>query len=296
MRKIGKGIKKYGMAYLFILPALILISIFMLIPLARSFYLSVFKWNGMREPKFVGMKNFVSMIRDPKFSEALTNTLIYMCFTVALTIIIGMLLAIVIERRLKGWKAYKFIYYIPVMMSITVVATLFAKIYEPNYGILNSLLGFLGLDFLKQAWLGNPATVLGSIIFTSVWQYSGFTMILFLVAFEGISPDIQEAATLEGVTEPQRIRYITLPCVKRIIFVTIMLQMIFSFKSFDIIWVMTKGGPGTSSEILGTLLYKTAFNYQDFGYASAIAVIMTVIIGTISLFYMKLSNLGGQEI
>ncbi|MEG2698822.1 MAG: sugar ABC transporter permease, partial [Ruthenibacterium sp.] len=221
--------------------------------------------------------------------------LLYMVFTVAFTVIIGLLLAIVIERRFKGWKIYKFIYYIPVMMSITVVATLFAKIYEPSYGILNSLLGFLNLDFLKQAWLGDPKMVLPSIIFTSVWQYSGFTMILFLVGLEGISPDIHEAATLDGVTELQRIRYITLPCVKRIIYVTIMLQMIFSFKSFDIIWVMTKGGPGTSSEVLGTLLYKTAFNYQDFGYASAIAVVMTVIIGSISLIYMKMSQIGGDE-
>lgn len=295
MQKFKKGMQKYGMAYLFIAPAIILMGIFMVIPLVRSFYLSAFKWNGMVEPKYVGMKNYMSLFKDPKFGVALSNTIIYMIFTVLLTVVIGMLLAIAIERRLRGWKLYKFIYYVPVMMSITVVATLFAKIYEPNYGILNSILQFLHLDFLQNAWLGNPSTVLGSIIFTSVWQYSGFTMILFLVAFEGIAPDIQEAATLEGVTEVQRMRYITIPCVKRIIYVTIMLQMIFSFKSFDIIWVMTKGGPGTSSEILGTLLYKTAFNYQDFGYASAIAVVMTFIIGTISIIYMKASSIGGQE-
>lgn len=295
MKKLKKGFRLYGMAYLFIIPAFTLISIFMLIPLIRSFYLSAFKWNGIKEPKFVGFNNYLNLFKDPKFSAALTNTLVFMFFTVLFTVLVGMLLAIVIERRMRGWKFYKFIYYVPVMLSITVVSTLFAKIYEPNYGVLNSVLSFLNLDFLRNSWLGDPDMVLGSIIFASVWQYCGFTMILFLVAFEGISVDIQEAATLEGVTESQRIRYITLPCVKRIIYVVIMLQMIFSFKSFDSIWVMTKGGPGTASEILGTLLYKTAFNYQDFGYASALAVVMTLIIGAISLIYMRFSNLGGQE-
>lgn len=292
----SRKFSEWSLAYFFVLPALALIAVFMLIPLARSVYLSFFTWNGIGSPKPIGMGNYGKLLHNPKFWEALGHTFTFSFFTVIFTVVIGLLLAIVIDRRMKGWSVYKFIFYIPVMLSMTVVAVLFTKILEPNYGFVNMLLKGVGLDALAQSWLGDPKYALGSIIAITIWQYSGFTMILFIAAMEGILPSVHEAATLDGTNELQRMFFITIPCVKRSVFVVVMLQIIFSFKSFDTIWVMTKGGPGTTTEILSTLLYKTAFRYQDLGYASAIAVIMMLIIAVISVIYLRFSRVGDQVI
>jgi raffinose/stachyose/melibiose transport system permease protein len=277
-----KKFREKGLAYLFVLPALALVLVFMLIPLIRSVYLSFFSWNGMGTPEAVGLDNYVELA--------------FSIFVVFFTVSIGLLLAIAIDRRVRGWAVYKFIYYIPVMVSMTVAAVLFTKILEPNYGFVNMLLEKIGLGNLAQSWLGDPKYALASIIAITVWQYSGFTMILFIAALNGIHPSVHEAATLDGVTEFKRMFYVTIPSIKRSIFVVVMLQMIFSFKSFDTVWIMTKGGPGTTTEIMSTLLLKTAFNYQDFGNASAVAVIMIVLIAAISGIYLKLSKVGDQVV
>jgi len=288
--------RKYGIAYIFILPAMILIAFFMVIPLIRSFAMSLFKWDGILEPKFIGLKNYNELFKDPYFWNAFVNNFIFMILAVFFTVTIGFLFAVAIERRVFGWSVYKYVYYIPVMLSMTVVGSLFFKILEPNFGLLNTFLRTLGLETSNLLWLGDPKTALYSIIGVTIWQYCGFTMILFLVAVEGIPFDIHDAATIDGVNGMQRLLYITMPYIKRVFMVVIMLQIIFSFKVFDIVWVMTEGGPGSASEVLGTLLYKTAFTSQKFGYASAIAVIMTVVVFIISLVYIRFSRLDKHEI
>jgi len=278
------------------LPSLIMICTFMIIPLIRSFYLSFFKYDGLADPIFIGLDNFKRLINDSNFWNSLGNNLIFSTLVTALTVILGLLFAIAIDRRLKGWKVFKFSNFIPVMLSLTIVGLLFAKVLEPNFGLFNSMLGFLGLESFQMNWLGDPSLTLFSIIAVQVWQYSGFTMLLFLTAVEGISPEIHEAATLDGVTGWQRIIYIIIPMVKRIIFVVGMVQIIFSFKVFDIIWVMTEGGPGGASEVLGTYLYKNAFAWSQYGYASSIAVGMTITVCIFTVVYLKLTKLDKQEV
>jgi len=290
-----KSLWRYKVSYLFVLPSVVLFAVFMVVPLVRSFSYSLYDWDGITSPQFTGWGNFEQLLKDEYFWNALKNNIIFTVLTTVFTCLFGFLFAVAIDRRLKGWAVFKFTYFIPVMISMTVVGVLFGKILEPSFGILNSLFGKLGLESLQLAWLGDPDLALYTIIGVTVWQYSGFTMLLFLAAIEEISPEIHDAATLDGVSGFKRMTQIMLPIVKRVVFMVIMLQIIFSFKVFDIVWVMTLGGPGSASEVLGTFLYKTAFRSEQFGYASSISVVMTLIIFTISLIYLYFSNLGRHE-
>lgn len=292
---ILSNFKKHQMSYLFILPSILLILIAMLGPLVYSFAMSFHAWDGFSEPRFNGLSNYARLFQDANFLNALSNNIKYIFLFASFTIVFGFLLAVAIDRQLVGWQIYKFVFFIPVMLITAVISALFAKVYEPNFGLLNSFLEATGLGFMQQLWLGNPDLTIYSIIAVAVWQITGWTMVLFLASIQGIPTEVHDAATLDGVSEWQRMIHIILPIIKRMAFVLIMLQIINSLKTFDLIWVMTGGGPNYASEVLGTILYRTAFAQQEFGYASAISVAMTVIVMIICVFYIKVSKLGSQE-
>jgi raffinose/stachyose/melibiose transport system permease protein len=295
LHSLAKLIWKYRVAYFFVAPSLILLFGLIINPLFQSFRYSFYDWDGILPPVYVGFENYQNLFQEGEFWASLKNNLIFTSIVTTSTVILGFLFAVAIDRRLKGWKTYKFVFYIPVMISMTIVAILFQKIYEPTHGILNSFFGLIGLDFLQQAWLGDPNIALYSVIASAIWQHSGFTMLLLLTAIEGISPEIHDAATIDGVNGYQRITRITFPLVKRVVFVVTMIQIIYSFKVFDKIYVMTGGGPGNATQVLATYLYKTAFGAFKFGYGSAIAVMMTFFVFTFSLIYLYFSRLGQQE-
>lgn len=288
--------QKWGLAYIFLVPAITLFCIFLIYPLIRSVVLSFQEWEGLGDPEFIAFKNYRNLFKSTNFWVALKNTLLYTVGGVTTTVVIGLCLALAIERRVFGWKFYKFIFYISVMLSTSVVSIMFVNLLEPNFGLVNSLLRAVGLDTWAKSWLADPNTALPAIVVVSMWQYSGFCMLLFLAAMEGIDPAIHEAATLDGVTEKDRIFYITLPIIKRSIFVVIMLQIIFSLKSFDIMQIMTKGGPGNATETLTTYLFRTAMNHSKYGLASAISVVMIVLISIVTIFYMRKTQLGDQVV
>ncbi|WP_163538397.1 sugar ABC transporter permease [Gracilibacillus sp. YIM 98692] len=283
--------KQHKMSYLFILPSILLILLAMVVPLIHSFSLSFFKWDGYSEAEFVGLQNYIKLLTDSLFWNALTNNLKYILLFATFTVVLGFLFAVAIDRRMVGWRIYKFVFFIPVMLITAVISALFAQVFEPNFGILNTLLKTVGLGEYTQLWLGNPNLTVYSIIAVAIWQITGWTMLLFLSSVEGIPTEIHDAATLDGVSEWQRILYITIPMVKRMAYVIIMLQIINSLKTFDLIWVMTQGGPNYASDVLGTILYRTAFSQQSFGYASAISVTMTVVVMIICAYYIKVSKL-----
>jgi ABC-type sugar transport system permease subunit len=269
---------------IFLIPAFSLIIIFIAYPLLRSLYLSLFEWNGITHPEFVGLENFKYLLQDASFLNALENTIVLAVTTTAGIVGVGFLLAVAIERRVRGWAVFKFVYFLPVMLSLTVVGMLWGELLDPTYGAVNVFLKFLGME-KPPVWLGDPNLALYAIIGITIWQYTGFAMIVLLAAMENIPPDIHDAATIDGVGSWGRITHIILPLVKPVLAVLVMLQLIFSMKVFDIVWVMTRGGPGEATSVLGVYLYKNAFVYTHFGYSSAIAVVMTVIIFTLSMVY-----------
>jgi ABC-type sugar transport system permease subunit len=269
--------------------------VFLALPLFQSLILSLYRWNGISQPVWVGLDNFRHLLTDDKvFILSLKNNIIFSIFTTFGTIILGFLLALAVERRVRGWRIFKVTYFLPVMMASTVVGLLWGRLLDPTFGPLNTLLKALGWA-QPPSWLGDPNLVLFSIIAVSIWQYAGFPMIIFLAAIESIPGEIHDAATIDGVNWWQRATRIILPLVMNVVVVIVMLQLIFSFKVFDVVWAMTTGGPGDASSVLGIYLYRTAFTYTQFGYGSAVAVAMFVIIFTLSMLYLRLFQPGRVE-
>lgn len=293
---VKKFVSKWGLAYAFLLPAIVAMGVYLVYPVIWSFVLSFQKWDGLGTPEFVGFKNYIKLFKMSAFKKALSHTLYYSLGSVTLSVLLGLGLALAIERRVWGWQFYKFVFYISVMLSTSVVGIMFVQLLEPNTGIFNKLLDLIGLSSFKHAWLADFKTALPTVVFISVWKNSGFTMLLFLAAMEGIDPSIHEAATLDGVTTWQRIIHIILPIIKRPIFVVILLQLIFSLKAFDTVWIVTKGGPGGATELLTTLLFRNATEYMNYGLASAISVVMIIVIAIVTIIYLMTSRLGNQVV
>lgn len=296
--KTKHSLQNAGTAYLFLLPALIMLALFLLYPTIKTIVMSFYDWDGFSSagPEFVGLENYSKLFKLPKFFRALENNVIYTACVVITTVVLGMLLAVPIDRGIWGWKLFKFAFYIPSMLSITVVGMLFKQILEPNNGLLNTLLRSIGLESWAMSWLTNPGTALWVVLAVVTWQYAGTTMLLFLAAMASIPNEIHEAATLDGVNEISRFFKITLPMIKRPALVVVMLQIIFGFKSYDVFAVLTKGGPGTSTQVLSLLVTQTAFKNGQYGLACAIAVIMIAIVSIVSVFYIRQSKLGNQNV
>ena len=288
-------LRRNGHWYLFLAPAVLLLLGFMGLPLYRSLELSLFEWKGLLPRKWVGFDNFERLFRDRYFWSALSHTIVFAVSATVGTVGVGLLLAIAISRRVPGHGIYRFAFYLPVMLPMTVVAALWARIYEPNFGLLNSALGAVGLGFLAQPWLGSLDLALPSIIAVCIWQYAGFPMIVLLAAIEGIPEELHQAVTLDGATEWDRMRYLIIPMIWPVLVSISVIQVIFSLKVFDIVWVMTKGGPAESSAVLGTYLYRRAFEQQEYGYASAVAVAMFAVIFTVTYLYNRLTKVDAVE-
>jgi ABC-type sugar transport system permease subunit len=286
--RLWSQVRRNYVAYLFVAPAFVLMLLFLVYPLVESLILSLYRWNGINERTWVGLDNFRRLLtEDTVFIVAIKNNVIFSVLTTAGTVILGFLLALAIERRVRGWRIFKVVYFLPVMMSTTVVGLLWGRLYDSAFGPINGLLRSLGWA-KPPDWLGDANISLISIIIVTIWQYAGFPMIILLAAIENIPSEIHDAATLDGVNWRQRALKIILPLVMNVVLVIVMLQLIFSFKVFDIVWTMTEGGPGEASNVLGVLLYRTAFRYTQFGYGSAIAVLMFLIIFILSMVYLRL--------
>lgn len=271
----------------FVLPLIIFIIIFLLYPIIASLVLSFFKWKGYGELNFVGIQNFIKMFTiDRYFPIAIKNSIIFSISATFGTVIVGFILAVLIDLKVFLWKFYRFAFFLTVIISIVVTGMLWLRIFDP-YGLVNYLLNALNLADLARPWMGEADMAFAIIIFVTIWQYSGFTMIFFLAGMQNIEEDIYEAARIDGASTFRRIKSITLPLLKNVFAVVIMLQLIFSFKVFDIVWVMTGGGPAGGTEVLGTYLYQVAFRKSQFGGGSVIAVIMFLLALIFAIIYTR---------
>jgi ABC-type sugar transport system permease subunit len=283
----------YG--YLFAVPALLFLLVFIAYPLMESIRMSLFRWDGLTPPDFRGLSNYQFLfLEDTVFWRSVGNTLLYSALSVTGIVGIGFLLAIAIERRVGGWPAYKIIWFLPVILSQTVVSILWAKFYDPTGGLINDFLALIGVGNNAIEWLGNPDLVMYSATFVSVWQYAGYSMILLLAAMEGVPVSVHDAATIDGVGPVRRVVSITFPMIRPVFSVVVMLILINSLKTFDTIYVLTGGGPGDASTVLSIHLYKNAFQFYSFGYASTIATVMFIILFTVGLVYQRFLRVDGE--
>lgn len=262
--------------FLFLLPALALFVGILIAPILMSGYYSFFDWNGFGAKEFIGLSNYQELFTSEAigFMKALGNSLLLAALSVFLQLPLSLGLALMLGKGIKGERAFLSIYFLPVLISTVVIGQLWLKIYNPDYGILNVILRGLGLDNLAKIWLGTKETALGAVFVPTLWQYVGYHMLLMYAGVRGVSPDLREAAKLDGATDGQVDRYIVIPSIKPIIKVSVIFAITGSLKSFDLIYVLTNGGPLHATEVPSTLMINMLFLRNRYGMGSAIAVLL----------------------
>jgi raffinose/stachyose/melibiose transport system permease protein len=281
--------RKLWVQVLFILPALLIFGVFIVIPMMSSMYYSLTDWNGL-DPKitFIGMNNYRKLIDDAEVWIALKNTVVFAVLVTIFQNVLSLLLALLVDGSRWYYRYLRVVYLIPALLSALAIGYIWSYLYNPVFGIINTVLENIGLGALAQDWLGDPKWSMYSVVFTNVWQWAGITMIIYMAGLQAISADLYEAADMDGANKWQTFTRITFPLIAPAFTINIMISIIGSFKVFDIIYVMTKGGPGTTTESLAILLYKKAFNFNEMGYGTAIAVVMFLIILVISIFQLSI--------
>ncbi|MCY7751127.1 sugar ABC transporter permease [Bacillus inaquosorum] len=283
--------------YLFLVPALVFL-LFVYIPIFENVFLSLFQWSSFSPEKtFIGLKNYVELFHDPVFYQALTNNVLYAVISIVCQVFGGLILAAVLEDKLvRKWSLFfRTVFFLPVVISMTVIALLFDFIYNPETGLLNQLLQAIGLDQLTRAWLGDDSTAMLSVIFVSQWQSVGYIAMLYIVSIQKIPDELYEAARLDGAGKIQQFFHITVPQTKEMSFVAVVMTLTGAFTVFNEPYILTGGGPGNASEVLSTFLYKSAFTKDMMGYASAIATVVLIITLALSLMQMKFFKTGKEE-
>lgn len=269
-------------------PNIIGFLMFMLVPMVATFVLSFTKYDMLTTPKFIGLSNYIEMVKDPIVREVTWNTLIYTVLTVPVGMCISLLLAVMLDQKIAFRRFYRAAFFLPAITSMVVVAIVWQWIYNPDYGILNFVLSLFGIKGPK--WLLDAKTALLSIAIVGIWKNAGYNMIIFLSGLQGISTSYYEAAELDGANKFEQFRYITLPMLTPTTFFIFVMSMISSFQVFDQVMLMTKGGPGRSSSVLVHYLYQNAFQYFKLGYACAIAYLLFFIVMGITLFNMRMEK------
>jgi raffinose/stachyose/melibiose transport system permease protein len=253
------------------------------------FNLAFDNWSGFTAPIYIGLANFSFLTRDPVFLQALTNNFIWVIVFLIANNAAGLFLAGTLD--IMGKRAARFfriVLYFSVLLPSVVVSYLFLALYDPNIGLIDSFLKTIGLTALGSTeWLGNFHLTLYSILFSSIWQYAGFPMLIFLAAFSGISPALYEAAKLDGASEWSIFWRIKIPIIRPVIVTVLALTWIWNSMPFAQIWTMTQGGPGHASEVLATYVYREAFSGFQFGYASAISVVLFLIIFPVVVLFVR---------
>ena len=276
-----------------VLPALVLLLVFVYYPIVDNLRLSLFSWNAFSvTPTFVGLDNYRTAFHDPIFWTALRNNTVFaivsLIFQVGFALVLAALLEEFVHQRLRG--ILRTIYFIPAVISITVAGILFSFLYNPEIGLVNRLLAAVGLESWQHSWLGEPGTAMGSIIAMSQWQSIGYTAILFVVGIQRIPREFHEAAKVDGAGPIRRFFSVTVPMVREMTTLIIILTISGAFLVFNEVMVMTAGGPSNSSQVLGTWLYRNAFLNDDMGYAAAIATVIFVITLTIGSVQIVVSR------
>lgn len=282
-----------------VLPAVILTLMFTIWPTVQALYLSFTNATSLGlNNKFVALDNYIYMFHDKSFIQALTNTAKLMAVVPVITIFCSLVLAFVLNQcKLKEMVLYRTIFYFPNIVSLTVVGIIWSFVFHPNVGIVNKILGAVGLENLQCSWLGDSKTALWCIAFTLLWQAAGYYMVMHIAAMDGISPEIYESATLDGASAWRKLVSITMPLMKDIIGITFVLALSGTINlSFVLSQVMTGGGPNGASSVLLQYMYTQGFVNGNFGYAMAITVFTLAISVALSMLSRKLTDAseGGQ--
>ena len=280
----------------FALPAILVYLVIVVYPSLAGAVYAFTDWSGVGgKANFVGLDNFKQIVSDDQSLGALRNTVLLTIFIVVVQNAVGLALALGVHARIKSKYAVRAIFFAPVLLSQVVIAFLWKYLLnpDPDSGI-NALLGLVGLGSLQQDWLGNPSLALWSVGFTVVWQYAGYSMVIFLAGLQGVPRELEEAAAIDGAGRWMRFRKVVLPLLAPAVTINLMLSTIGGLKLFDQVFAITGGGPGYSTETLSTLIYKQAFVFGNYGYSTAVALVLAILVAAVSLVQLKV--LRGREV
>jgi multiple sugar transport system permease protein len=284
-----RGWKKVGLVALFLLPAFIPLIAFRLFPMLASLGVSLTEWNLLRPPVFVGLDNYFTVLTDPKFHKALGNTVYYMVGYLPLVLIGATAIAVLLNSKLRGARLFRGIYFLPVVTSWVVVALLWKWLLSPQGGVVNWALGLVGIE--GPGWWTDPTWAMPAIIIASVWKDLGFNMLILLAGLQSIPEHLYEAATIDGASRWQKLRYITLPLLTPSLLFATILAMIGAFQVFDQVWVMTEGGPAGATTVVMEQVVKNAFQYGLMGEASSMSWVLFAIILIFTVIQLRAQRL-----
>ena len=274
--------------YLFVFPTLLFLVLILIFPLGYAAFLAFREVLPQFAMKFVGLANFKRAFHDPHFWRSLQTTVLFTVISVAFHMVLGFLLALMLSRRLKGSVLFRLLLLLPWMVSQVVAGVTWRWILNAQYGVANAVLKGLGLLHRDLPWLADIRLAFVSVVIAYAWQCFPFVMIMLYAGLQTIPKEQYEAAQIDGASSSQVLRYVTIPNLQYVILVTSLMDFIWAFRAFDLVKIMTDGGPLRSTELLSILVYRTSFEYYQFGYAAAIAMLMLLITLGFSLLYTKM--------
>jgi len=263
--------------WLFLIVPLLIYLVWVIGPMFYTFYLSLTNWDGISPPGFVGFRNYERLFRDPVFKISLQNNLKWIISFITVPVVAGLGLAMALNRSIPGAKFLKASFYSPMVLSLVVCGLIWGWMYQPANGLINGALRAVGLDSLAQGWLSNEKYVMWSIIAVAVWRQVGYVMVLYLAGLQGVDPGLIDASRVDGCSGWQTFRHVIFPLLAPVTVIVVTISIIDSLRAFDLVSVMTRGGPYNSSSVLANFMYIEAFNNYKMGYGAAIAVILFLI-------------------
>ena len=271
----------------FVVPALVVVLAIIIFPWVFTIWMSMNEWKVGSPTTFVGFANYLRLPADPRFVESVVHTIVYTALSVLLPLLLGTFAAVVFHQKFLGRGFLRALFIMPMMATPVAIALVWTMMFHPQLGVLNYLLSLVGLP--PQLWVFNPATVIPSLVLVETWQWTPLVMLIVLGGLAAIPVEPYESAEIDGAGVWQMFRYITLPLITPFLFIAAMIRMIDAVKSFDIIFAITQGGPGSASETINLYLYSVAFVYYDLGYGSAIAVVFFILIIALAalLLYLR---------
>jgi multiple sugar transport system permease protein len=274
--------------YIFIAPNVVVFAVFMFVPILLAFYISLNEWTLIGTPTFVGLGNYLDMLEDSEFLRAFYNTGVYTLGTVPTSIALGLVVALGLNLKLPGRTLLRSIFFVPVIISLVAVALIASWIFNDNYGIINAALSAVGIGDVP--WLSSARWAMISLIIATLWIRLGFNMVIYLAALQSIPTELYDAARVDGASGWRRFRHITWPLLGPTTFLLVIINIIYSLHVFDLIYVMTGGGPGFSTTVLVQYIYQMAFTEGQMGYASAIGVVLYLLLLIFTVFQWRVTR------
>ena len=279
--------KKRISSYLFLLPALIIYTSVIAIPTLNSFWISLHEWNGMDDMAFIGLGNYARLLfDDPVFWTAARNNIIWMALTLVFMVSVSLFFALLLNERFRGRTFFRGLFYFPFVLSGILVGITWRWMYNVNFGFFNEFLSLIGMDHLRQTWLGDPDMALFYVFVAALWQGIGQPMILFLAGLQVIPADVLEASEIDGAGRFKQLFLIKLPLLKESFIIVLATLIIASMRVFDIIFSTTAGGPGNSTQVLASYMVQQTFSFANMGVGAAISTVMIVVMMVVVIPYV----------